>query len=243
LEINSGIKIALQEVNSRIKTACEKIKKDPGSITIIGVTKAQGIDAIIASAELGITNIGESYIQEALPKIEAVSTNELYKKIVWHFIGRLQTNKIKMLDKKFSFVHSVYKIDQLKELDKRITTELGVFFEMNSGAEESKGGASNVDEIKTLVQQLLEINSKRLAENKPELKPMGLMCIPPFSDEAENSRRYFATLKESLEKTNSACGTKMNALSMGMSTDFDIAIEEGATHVRIGTLLYGNRGK
>jgi pyridoxal phosphate enzyme (YggS family) len=235
------IKKAFQEIQQRIAKACKKTKRDINSITIIGVTKTQGTDAIIASAELGILNIGESYVQEALPKIEAVSPNALSKKITWHFIGRLQTNKIKMLDKKFSYVHSVYKSDQLKELDKRITSELGIFFEMNTGAEESKGGASNTDEITGLVNELLGINSKRKATGKPELRPMGLMCIPPFSDEPENSRKYFVALRTALERINAICGTTMKGLSMGMSSDFDIAIEEGATHVRIGTLLYGER--
>jgi hypothetical protein len=237
------IKTAFQEIQQRITKACEKTKRDMNSVTVIGVTKTQGADAIIASVELGILNIGESYVQEALQKIDAVSNNETCKKVIWHFIGRLQTNKIKMLDKRFSFVHSVYKSDQLKELDKRITIELGVFFEMNTGGEESKGGASSVDEIKVLLDQLLEINSKRIASGKPELMPMGLMCIPPFSDDPEASRNYFASLRDNLEKINFACGTKMKGLSMGMSSDFDIAIEEGATHVRIGTLLYGERGK
>ncbi len=237
------IKGTLQEINQKIILACNKAKRDPKEITDIGVTKSQSADAIISSVEAGIVNIGESYVQEALQKIETVSQNEIYKKITWHFIGRLQTNKIKMLDKKFSFVHSVYKQEQLKELDKRINTELGIFFEMNTGGELSKGGASSTNELITLVQQTLETNEKRKTEKKPELKPMGLMCIPPFSDDKEASRKYFAALKENLEKINSACGIKMTALSMGMSSDFDIAIEEGATHVRIGTLLYGERTK
>lgn len=237
------IKNAFLEVQQRIAKSCQKAKRNVNSVTVIGVTKSQDVDAIIASALLGILNIGESYVQEALPKIEAVSTNDACKKIIWHFIGSLQTNKIKMLDKRFSYLHSVYKFDQLKELDKRITNELGLFFEMNTGDESSKGGASSVDEIKGLVDQLLEINSKRILAGKPELTPMGLMCIPPFNDAPESSRKYFAELRTALEKINSACGTKMRGLSMGMSSDFDIAIEEGATHVRIGTLLYGERKK
>lgn len=237
------IKVTLQEINEKVAVACKKAKRTPSEITIIGVTKAQGAQSIIDSVEAGILNIGESYVQEALQKIELVAQNEIYKKIIWHFLGRLQTNKIKMLDKNFSFVHSVYKLEQLKELDKRISNELGIFFEMNTGGELSKGGVGNINELITLVQQTLEINEKRKLEKKPELKPMGLMCIPPFSDDKEASRKYFAVLKETLEKTNKVCNTKMTGLSMGMSSDFDIAIEEGATHVRIGTLLYGDRNK
>jgi len=235
------IKETLKKINDRILYACEKSQRDPSGITVIGVTKSQQAEVIINSVEAGIINIGESYVQEALQKIEAVSKHPLYEKINWHFLGRLQTNKIKLLDKKFSFIHSVYKTEQLKELDKRISTELGLFFEMNTGKEFSKGGTSSVEELTALVQQTLEINEKRKAQKMPELKPTGLMCIPPFDNNAEASRKYFATLKDSLEKINRACGTKMTGLSMGMSSDFDIAIEEGATHVRIGTLLYGER--
>ena len=236
------IKGTLQKINEKILCACNKAKRSHDEVTVIGVTKAQSEQAIISSVEAGLFNIGESYVQEALQKIEAVSKHQAYKKITWHFLGRLQTNKIKMLDTKFSFVHSVYKPEQLKELDKRISTDLGIFFEMNTGEELSKGGVCSVNELFALVQQTLEINEKRRTENKPELKPFGLMCIPPFNDDAEASRKHFATLKETLEKVNKACGTKMTGLSMGMSSDFDIAIEEGATHVRIGTLLYGERG-
>ena len=237
------IKKILQDINERIVHACNKAKRTPNEITIIGVTKSQSTQAVLDSVEAGLFNIGESYVQEALQKIEAVSSNEVYKKITWHFLGRLQTNKIKMLDKKFSFVHSVYKLEQLKELDKRISTGLGLFFEMNTGGELSKGGASSVNELIGLVQQTLEINEKRKIEKKLDLSPIGLMCIPPFSDDTEASRKHFAILKQTLEKINKACGTKMMGLSMGMSSDFDIAIEEGATHVRIGTLLYGERNK
>jgi len=237
------IKKVWEDIQRRIVTACDKAKRDVNSVTVIGVTKSQGADAIISSVGLGIFNIGESYVQEALAKIDAVSGNDACKKIVWHFIGRLQSNKIKMLDKKFSFIHSVYKIDQLKELDKRITTDLGLLFEMNTGAEETKGGVLSIEDLKKLIEALLEMNSNRATAGKPELRPTGLMCIPPFSDDKENSRKHFALLRETLQKINSTCGTKMNGLSMGMSSDFDIAIEEGATHVRIGTLLYGEREK
>lgn len=237
------IKLTLQKIQEKILLSCEKVKRDPKEITIIGVTKSHSAQTIIDSVKAGLFNIGESYVQEALQKIDILAPQDVYKKITWHFIGRLQTNKIKMLDKKFSFVHSVYKTEQLKELDKRISTELCLFFEMNTGGESSKGGTSDLDELTTLLMQTLEINQKRKAENKPELKPLGLMCIPPFSDDKEASRKYFAVLKNNLEKINKACGTKMTGLSMGMSSDFDIAIEEGATHVRIGTLLYGEREK
>ncbi len=237
------LKNAYQKIQERIASACERAKRDTNNITIIGVTKSHNASTILASAAIGITNIGESYVQEALQKIDSVSNNDSYKKITWHFIGRLQTNKIKMLDKKFSYIHSVYKSEQLKELDKRISTELGIFFELNVGSEESKGGASSVEELKKLTDQLLEINLSRITANKPELRPMGLMCIPPFSDDMNSSRAHFAALRTALEKINASCGTKMEGLSMGMSSDFDIAIEEGATHVRIGTLLYGERDK
>ena len=232
------------EIDRSWETIQQRIKGK--NVTVIGVTKAQDFNSIITSAKLGILNIGESYVQEALPKIEAVKLNSdpaLFNSITWHFIGRLQTNKIKMLDNRFSFIHSVYKISQLEELDKRINNKVGLFFEINTGTELSKGGTTNIDETKTLIEKCMEMNLKRIQEGKHELKPMGLMCIPPYSDDPEDSRKHFAFLRGALEKINKDLNANMSSLSMGMSSDYDIAIEEGATHVRIGSMLYGERSK
>ena len=234
---------ALEEIKKRIKKACDKTGREVSEITIVGITKLHPATVIIESLKLGITNIGESYVQEALPKIETVkqSISEAdFKKINWHFVGGLQTNKIKHLKDNFSFIHSIDGQKQLIELDKRIDSKLSIFFEVNLAKEASKEGAGS-EELKDLISKLLEINIKREKESKAPIKPIGLMCMPPVEDDPELSRPYFKRLKTTLTEINGEFNLDMGSLSMGMTKDFDIAVEEGATHVRIGTLLYGER--
>ncbi|MBN1115109.1 MAG: YggS family pyridoxal phosphate-dependent enzyme [Oligoflexia bacterium] len=238
-----GVREALSGIRARINEVCGKISRDPDDITIIGISKTKSAELVTESVMAGITNIGESYIQEAMPKIDKVSENipwDLKKKLKWHFVGRLQSNKIKYMGDSFSYIHSVDSEKQLIEINKRISSELGIFFELNIGDEQSKGGAGS-EQIINLIDILYKLNDARQKNGIPVINPMGLMCIPPYSDSPEHSRPYFAGLRETLEKINSALGIKMQNLSMGMSGDFDIAIREGATHVRIGTLLYGER--
>jgi len=242
--MNDSIQSRFQEVTQRLQKACEKSKRKTSDITLIAVTKSQPFTSILESYKLGITNFGESYVQEAVKKHEAIKMNttlDEFNNITWHFIGGLQTNKIKYLDNKFLFIHSICNQRQLAELDKKTQYALSIFFELNVGDENSKTGAT-FSEILAVCENTLLINQKRKALGKGEFKLMGLMCIPPYSDDKQASRKYFISLREDLEKLNTALGTKMTGLSMGMSNDFDIAIEEGATHVRIGTALYGERG-
>ncbi len=220
-------------IKERFEKIKGRIKKD--KITVIGVTKSHPYSVIIESLEAGITDIGESYVQEAVKKYDEVKDKlspEQFSRINWHYIGTLQTNKIKYLDQKFTTIHSIHSKKQLDEIKKRISHPVSVFFEVNVGDETSKTGA-DFEEIVEVCQYSLSM---------PNIRPLGLMCIPPYSDDKEASRKYFIRLREQLEELNSRLGTKMDCLSMGMSDDFDIAIEEGATHVRIGTALYGERG-
>lgn len=233
-----------EEISTRLKAACQKAKKSTDDITLIAVTKAQPFTSILESYGLGITNFGESYVQEAVKKHEAVKMNTTttqFNDICWHFIGGLQTNKIKYLGNKFRFIHSICNERQIAELDRKIETPLSLFFELNVGEEGSKTGAS-FKELLAVCENAILVDQKRKADGKHGFDLMGLMCIPPYSDNKGDSRKYFSALRENLEKLNTTLGTKMTGLSMGMSHDFDIAIEEGATHVRIGTALYGERG-
>jgi pyridoxal phosphate enzyme (YggS family) len=243
VDIRNNIKKGLDEIHSRIQKACERSGRKPSDITVIGVTKAHPAQVIAESLKLGITNIGESYVQEAVKKIEetrALLSEEDFKKITWHFIGKLQTNKIKHLDGNFPFIHSIDNQRQIEEINKKINGPINIFFEINTGDENTKGGVK-IDEIRYLIEVLMYVNETRKTATKPEINVMGLMCIPPYSDDAELSRPYFDVLRNSIGAINDEFGMKMNCLSMGMSHDFDVAIEEGATHVRIGTLLYGER--
>jgi len=237
------IKKTLEVIKEKISVACKKSGRSANEVCIIGVTKTYHYETIEESVECGLFNIGESYVQEAVKKIDETKfrmSPSDYKKIVWHFIGGLQTNKIKYLKDYFSYIHSIDNERQLAELDKRITSPLRLFFEINAGAEESKSGGT-IESTVTLVEKLLLLNEKRAADSKPALEPFGLMCMPPLSDNPEDSHPHFAFLRGCLEQINKKLGLKMKGLSMGMSDDFDIAVEEGATHVRIGTMLYGER--
>jgi len=245
LDVGSTIRIekAFEQIQPRIQKACERSKRLPSDITIIGVTKNHPAQMIIESLRIGITNIGESYVQEAVKKLEDTKTLlsiEQFKKITWHFIGGLQTNKIKHIKDNFSFIHSIDNHRQLEEINKRIETSVSIFFEINTGNEDSKGGVK-IDEVRYLLEVLATVNEKRKVASKPEITAAGLMCIPPFEENPELSRPYFESLRKGQEILNEEFGLNMRYLSMGMSNDFDIAVEEGATHVRIGTLLYGER--
>ncbi|MFH1223027.1 MAG: YggS family pyridoxal phosphate-dependent enzyme [Pseudomonadota bacterium] len=249
MELEKSLGVIREKISAALKksgrgnTAPAVDTPDARGICVIGVTKTHNYEAIKDSIKCRLFDIGESYVQEAIKKIEDARANILaedIKKITWHFIGGLQTNKIKYLKDNFSFIHSIDNERQIDELNKRITTPLKLFFEINTGNEESKSGGTYESTIK-LVEKLLSVNAARMAELKPELTPYGLMCIPPASNNPEDSRRHFEFLRRCLEKLNGTLGIKMTGLSMGMSSDFDIAVEEGATHVRIGTVLYGER--
>lgn len=238
------IKKNLELIKEKINVACKKSGRSMDEVCIIGVTKAHGYEAVIGSIKCGLFNIGESYVQEAVKKIEEVKTglsDSDYKKITWHFLGGLQTNKIKYLKDNFAYIHSIDNERQLEELNKRITSPLRLFFEINTGNEKSKSGGTYESTV-LLLEKLLLMNEKIGSKAKPVLEPYGLMCIPPVSNEPERSRKHFDFLRACLERLNENLGMKMKGLSMGMSDDFDIAVEEGSTHVRIGTMLYGERG-
>lgn len=225
----------LARIKEKIHTACIKSGRKKEDITVIGVTKTVSPALIIESIQAGLYDIGESYVQEAVNKYDQLKhllSEDDFRKIKWHFIGSLQTNKIKYLNGKFKIIHSIYKLKQVEEFEKKIKHPICIFLELNLGNEASKTGA-NTNEI-------LHVCEKALKISNIELK--GLMCIPPYSDNKEDSRKYFITLRETMLELNKKLGTKMECLSMGMSNDFDIAIEEGATHVRIGTAIYGERG-
>ena len=243
LKATTKIEKSFEQIQARIQKACEHSGRLPSDITVIGVTKNNPAQVIIESLKLGIMNIGESYVQEAIKKLEetrSLLNPEQFNKITWHFIGNLQTNKIKHIKNNFPFIHSIDNPRQIEEINKRIETPVSIFFEINTGNEDSKGGVK-MDEVRYLLEVLANVNESRKTNSKPEITAAGLMCIPPFEDNPELSRPYFESLRKGQEVLNKEFGLNMKYLSMGMSNDFDIAVEEGSTHVRIGTLLYGER--
>ena len=210
----------LRDIRDRIRAACEIAEREESEVTLIAVSKTHPVDAIREAYDAGQRHFGESRLQEAQPKIE-----ELPSDIVWHFIGSLQSNKAKKIASLFTVIHTFCKLDQLKEADKANKTIQGLI-EINIANEPQKAGISpkQLDEYHREVLQFSNVHFR------------GLMTIGPAVSDAESERLYFRELKR--------LGTQVGAewLSMGMSGDFEVAIQEGASHVRVGTAIFGSRG-
>jgi pyridoxal phosphate enzyme (YggS family) len=208
-----------QEILTRVADASKSVGRDPNSVTLIAVSKTYPVDAIRELYDLGHRDFGESRLQELIPKWE-----ELPKDIRWHFIGKLQSNKTKRAAEFCGAIHTIETISQLKELHKS-AKPVTVFIEVNIAEEEQKSGILQ-NSLDTFAQDVIRCEQAILS---------GLMTIGPVVEDPEESRPYFRKLRQLGE----AIGTKN--LSMGMSLDFEVAIQEGATHIRVGTLLFGAR--
>jgi len=219
----------VRKVRNRIESATQAAKRNVDSVTLLAVSKAQPANSIRAVAEAGVRDIGESYLQEALGKIEELKDLPL----TWHFIGRVQANKTRVIASHFDWVHGVDRLkiaERLSEQRPFHAQPLNVCLQVNIGGEDSKGGV-NPSELPPLVAAVGAL---------PRLKLRGLMCIPPDEDDPARQRMWFAAMRRALEELNAA-GARLDTLSMGMSGDFEAAILEGATIVRIGTALFGER--
>lgn len=211
----------LRLVQDRIARACDGCGRDPAEVTLIAVTKTVGVEHIQEAFDLGLRHFGESKLQEALPKIENLS-NE----ICWHFIGKLQSNKVKKAAEYFRVIHSFESESQLREIDKGAFAVDGLI-EVNIGLERQKSGILPGG-LDNFAQSVLTSNRVRIR---------GLMTVGPAMRDAELLRPYYKQLRELLPVVPGG-----RWLSMGMSSDFEVAIQEGATHIRVGTALFGSRG-
>ncbi len=226
------IKQNLEIITSEISNAAKKVKRELKNITIIGVSKKQSIETVKNGIKAGITTFGENYIQEAVDKIDSIDNPDLS----WHFIGHLQSNKAKFAVKYFDLIHSVDTLKLASQINKqaeKINKIQKILIQVNISLEKSKSGIDSKDAC---------FLAKRISSLE-NIKLMGIMGMPPFSKDPENARQYFKQLKniqDYIKKQNIPC-VEMEHLSMGMSQDFKIAIEEGATMVRIGTKLLGSR--
>jgi len=221
----SVIRDRLGDVHDRIARACEKAGRGPGDVRLIAVSKKVDADSIRAAADLGVTDFGESYIQEARGKIGALPQG-----LCWHMIGHVQTNKVKYLPGLFRYVHSVDRGELLDALE-RFGTLIDVLFEMNLSGEPQKHG-TNAEGLKRMLES---------AGSLKHVRPAGLMTMAPYVEDPEQVRHVFSNLRKMLDDANREFGLQMRELSMGMSSDFEVAIEEGATMVRVGTALFGER--
>ncbi len=203
--------------------------RDPGSIALIAVSKRKPAESLRLAATLGVTDFGESYVQEAIPKMDALHDLTL----TWHFIGSLQSNKTKIVAERFQWVHSIDRFSIARRLsDQRPfhAAPLNLCIQVALIPEPTKGGIEPAA-LAPLAAQLAEL---------PRVRLRGLMCVPPPQPDVAAERVVFARLRTLLQDLNAA-GHQLDTLSMGMSGDFEAAIAEGATHVRIGTALFGSR--
>lgn len=225
----SDMKERIDVVLKKIEDSAKRAGRDPKEITLVAVSKNFPADAVREAFSLGLKNFGENRAQELKDKYEKLKDIQA----IWHFIGRIQTNKIKYFVPIVEYVHSVWREKELVEVNKR-AKNLGkiikIFFEVNVSGEETKAGVKIED-----VKKLLGVASK--LEN---VKVIGLMTMAPVAENPEDVRWVFRKLREVRDELRTEY-PDLTELSMGMSGDFEVAIEEGATFVRIGTAIFGKR--
>lgn len=219
----------IQSVRERMAQALIRAGRSAQSVTLLAITKAQPPEVVRAAAACGLTHFGESYLQEALGKLDALRDCAL----TWHFVGRLQANKTRPVAAAFAWVHAVDRLriaQRLSEQRSPHVPPLNVCLQVNLAGETAKGGVAPA-ELAGLVRAVAAL---------PRLRLRGLMCIPPEETDAARQRAWFRELRR-LYDSLIAAGAALDTLSMGMSGDFEAAIEEGATIVRVGTALFGPR--
>jgi pyridoxal phosphate enzyme (YggS family) len=221
--------VLVNHVRSRIRRAAASAGRDPASVTLVGVSKSKPAEYVRAVATAGVTDFGENYLQEALSKLDELADLPLR----WHFIGGLQSNKTRAVAERFQWVHSVDRLSVARRLsDQRPfhAPPLNLCIQVALVPEPTKGGVEP-GKLRELAARTADL---------ARVKLRGLMCMPPPQPDASAERALFARLRKLLEGLN-AEGHELDTLSMGMSGDFESAIAEGATHVRIGTALFGSR--
>ncbi len=228
MQIQSNIK----KIHDDIGDAAQKSGRDGSRVTLIAVSKKKPPEMIQQAIEAGHRDFGENYIQEAMEKIDLLGRESA----TWHFIGHLQSNKAKFAVKYFDLIHTVDTVKLAREIHRQ-AQKIGkiqeILLQVNIARETTKSGAEE-NEIVDLAKQICRFD---------HLHVSGLMCMPPFFDDAEDTRVYFKRLKQiskEIEALNLP-NTAMTHLSMGMSNDFIVAVEEGATLVRVGTAIFGER--
>jgi pyridoxal phosphate enzyme (YggS family) len=222
----------LRVVRERIVRACERGGRDPAGVTLVAVSKTHPAENVRQAAEAGLAVFGENRVQEGVAKIEALRPD--FPALSWRLIGRLQSNKARIAVRYFEEIQSVDRSSLLEVLSREAGASgrrLPIYVEVNVGGEASKGGI-DPGAARALVESALAASSVELR---------GLMTVPPFSEDAEASRPFFRELRSLRDRLRDETGAPLPGLSMGMSHDFEVAIEEGATVVRVGTALFGPR--
>ena len=222
----------LEEVESRIAAACRRAGRNPDDVEIVAVTKTHGAEVVGEAVAAGLRIVGENKVQEAAWKKPASASGP-----EWHLIGHLQGNKVRHALELFDCIHSVDSAALADRID-RIAGETGasprILLEVNVSGEKSKSGMKPEE---------VEPTIKHIVESCPRITLEGLMTMAPFSENPEDARPYFRKLREMRDDLESRLGVGLPRLSMGMSGDYEVAVEEGATWVRLGTVLFGERPK
>ena len=227
-----GINENLEEIRSRIEAAARNCGRSPDSVTLVAVSKTVPVDIIREGIAAGAVQLGENYIQEAREKIETLADQPL----TWHFIGHLQSNKAKYAARLFDLIHSVDSVKLARALDKeakKVDKVQPILIQVNIAGEATKSGVSEEDAVDLFEQ----------ASQLENLAVKGLMTMPPFFNAPEKVRPFFRRLRELGDRIAEMDlpGVSADELSMGMTGDFEAAIEEGSTIVRIGTAIFGER--
>jgi pyridoxal phosphate enzyme (YggS family) len=219
----SDLAARIAAVRARIDAACDRAGRARGGVTLIGVTKTHSAEVVGAALAAGLCDFGENRVQEALPKIDASISYR--QSITWHLLGHLQTNKVTVAARAFDILHSVDSERLARAISERAAHPVAVLLEVNAGGEASKFGVTPAE-------------AGKLAEHigaLPNIELRGLMTVAPQADDPEDVRPVFRFLRE----LRNAIG--LQELSMGMTDDFEVAVEEGSTMVRVGRAIFGSR--
>jgi pyridoxal phosphate enzyme (YggS family) len=228
-----ALKIRLEQVRSRIEAAANRSHRDPKDITLVAVSKTHPADIVFQARTLGLTDFGENRVQEAETKIATLNQPN----IRWHLIGHLQTNKVRRAVRIFDMIHSLDSAELAQRLEKNCSElgreQLAVLIQVDFAGESTKSGIA-VDALPELLKVMKDCS---------HLSLQGLMVLPPFFEEPETVRPFFRRLRELRDELQTAgqFGAARGELSMGMTHDFEVAIEEGATMLRVGTAIFGER--
>ena len=226
-----GVKENVAQVRERVAAACRRSRRGPDDVKLVAISKTFPPECIRAAYEAGLRDFGENRVQEAMAKRPVLSDLS----ITWHLVGHLQTNKARTARELFHWVHSVDSLRLAQKLEQTGAGRLPVLLEVNLGGEESKAGVGE-KEIIPLAEQVSQLATLELR---------GLMVIPPFFDDPEQVRPYFRRLRELAREIDARNfpNVSVQELSMGMSHDFEVAIEEGSTIIRVGTAIFGARSR
>lgn len=227
----SDIAANIARIQERIAAACQRAERDPNEVRLIAVSKVKPAELVEAAWQAGQQLFGESYVQEFRDKAPQVGSP-----VEWHYIGALQSNKVKYLRGKVAMIHSVDRLSLAQEIDRQWSREqspINILLQVNLGKEESKSGCDE-EQLEEFARQVAQLQNLRVC---------GLMTLPPHCENPEEVRPYFRRLRKLAEELNrlQLPNAEMRELSMGMSGDFEVAIEEGATLVRVGTAIFGER--